>query len=172
VSTAPPGQTGLSKISGKRKIGLKGVSGGISKLRWTFKSAVFTGLVFDFSGHFCPLLSISRIFEPHFSCFRRFFNSGTRYTRKLKPTLYYWSSPTRVKAPQLGPRGYRILRSCPACGFGIKTLVFLGPIVFECSREHIPDIGTHRTHATVLTVLTIQDSQEVLAVLAQSEAGI
>jgi hypothetical protein len=39
------------------------------------------------------------------------------------------------------------------CGFGIKTLVFLGPIVFECSREHIPDIGTHRTHATVLAAI-------------------
>jgi hypothetical protein len=93
-------------------------------------------------------------FWTSFFPFSLFFHFRRRYTRAEEVTLYYRSSQKGFKAPQLGPRAYRILRFCPACGFGIKPLVSLGPIVFECCREHIPDIGTHRTHATVLTVLT------------------
>jgi hypothetical protein len=72
------------------------------------ESARNTEGIFPFLVNFWTIFRFSVIFGTEFSLFCRFFNSGTRYTRKLKPTLYYWSSPTRVEAPQLGPRGYRI----------------------------------------------------------------
>jgi hypothetical protein len=62
----------------------------------------------------------------------------------------YCSSQKGFKAPQLGPRAYRIWKVCPACGFGIKPLVSFGPIDLrgrrEYCREHILNTGTHRTH--------------------------
>jgi hypothetical protein len=64
-----------------------------------------TGLVFPILGHFCTFWPISTIFDPHFSSFCLFSDLVTRETNATESRTYYSPSPTRVKAPQLGPRG-------------------------------------------------------------------
>jgi hypothetical protein len=82
------------------------------------KSAYLPGGVSEILGRFCPISPKMAFFGPRFSRFRLFSNFVIRYTRTEDGTLMYSSSPTRVKAPQLGPRGYRIFHFCPACVFG------------------------------------------------------
>jgi hypothetical protein len=51
-----------------------------------------------------------------------------RYTRTQESTLMYWSCEKSFQAGQLGLGAYRIQAICPACGFGTKPFVLLGPI--------------------------------------------
>jgi hypothetical protein len=122
----------------------------ISKTDATEFGFVCGGVFSAILSHFCPFWSISAIFGSGFSLFCPFSNLPIRYTRAEDGTLMYSPSPTRVKAPQLGPKGCRILRSCPACGFRIKALISLGPIVFEYAWDSHGGVGTHRTHRKVL----------------------
>jgi hypothetical protein len=85
--------------------GCPAVSGAISKVEGAFESAYFTVPLFPFSVDFHRFGSISNIFGGHFSPFLSFFNFQIRYTRTTNPRLMYSPSPTRVKAPQLGPKG-------------------------------------------------------------------
>jgi hypothetical protein len=140
------GRTRSFGIGTGRKPQIRDVMKGTSGDPVCRQTAYSAGGIFEDFGLFLAILVDFGHFWTSFFPFSLFFHFRRRYTRAEEVTLYYRSSQKGFKAPQLGPRAYRILRFCPACGFGIKPLVSLGPIVFECCREHIPDIGTHRTH--------------------------
>jgi hypothetical protein len=67
------------------------------------KVLVLRGVFLRFSAVLDRVGSISGIFGGRFSPFCCFSNFVTRYTRTENPRLMYSPSPTRVKAPQLGP---------------------------------------------------------------------
>jgi hypothetical protein len=75
------------------------------------QSAYFAEVLFQFLADFSPIWSVSVIFETRFFRFSLFFNFQIRYTRSENPRLMYSSSPTRVKAPQLGLKGSRFVQT-------------------------------------------------------------
>jgi hypothetical protein len=109
---------------------------GSRDLEVCLKTLIFRGLFFHFWVVFCLFWSISSHFWGRFSTFRLFFKFQIRYTRAEDGTLMYSSSQTQFKAPQLGPRAYRIFRFCPACGFASKPLVSLGPMRINGADEY------------------------------------
>jgi hypothetical protein len=106
--------------------------------------ACFSGAVL---GSFCRFLRILADFEDFwasFFLFSLFSTFSRRYTRTEEVRLMYSPSKVHCQAGQLGPRGYRIWKVCPACGFALKPLVSLAPIVVEYSRNcspYSPDSG-------------------------------
>jgi hypothetical protein len=72
------------------------------------QTAYSAGGIFEDFGSFLAILVDFGHFWTSFFPFSLFFHFRRRYTRAEKSTLCSSPSSTRVKAPQLGPRGYRI----------------------------------------------------------------
>jgi hypothetical protein len=105
-----------------------------TKVTEVLKVLIWRGSFFPFLDDFGRFWTISGIFGPDFSVFLFFSSLEARVSKATKSRLMYSSSRNKVKAPQLGPRGYRIFHSCPACGFTILyraclAQIELGPAV-------------------------------------------
>jgi hypothetical protein len=136
------------------------VAGGVSDrlriLEGVLKLLILRGSFFRFRAVLDQFRLILGIFWAHFSVFLFFSSLEARVSKATKSRLMYSSSRNKVKAPQLGPRGYRIFHSCPACGFRILCKACFTKML----SEYLQDVS-------VVLIVELRDPSVVLIVLTR-----